>query len=174
MGINQLEKSLAGRGPILLTLPVFNKLMQIEDGLLRVLDFIEDLESGGDSGTTSLFFDKGEIIISAEGPLVFFSIDFLGSNEIKAELNGHSLEIIGYNLPEAYVSHAIGRPLKDLIELPRAMSDLSDYRMMKLENRKTSLLIELNIGRLKKDPLTTRMIIHQVKDQKESRIGKAA
>lgn len=73
---------------------------------------------------------EGEIKIIRWVDSIEFSIDFLNSEQLVAEFRGKYLEIYGRNLPQTALASSIGKKIKDVVSLPRLMSDFSEYEIL--------------------------------------------
>lgn len=174
MTLTKLSKSLAGAGPIFLTLPVFNRINQNGKGLKLILEFIEDLKLFGPGHEAVIPMDGGQIIISSDESLIDFTLEFISKENIKAELSGNFLNIINQRIPESVIQSIQGKELSSVIELPRAMRDLGQYQIQSVRNMGNSVLLDIGIKRIKHDKKTIDIIIGQVMNEVENERRKAA
>jgi len=171
MSLEKIRQGLQGRGPLSLTLPVFNRLMRINEGFAEVLDFIQDAVEN-DAREHEIKTAEGVIRINRWVDSIEFSIDFLNGDQLAAEYDSKYLKIYGINLPQTAITSCVGKNIKDVIDLPRIMSDFSDYKIIALWNGQKSITIEINVGRMKMDSQTTNLVLHQIERQnKESQIN---
>lgn len=170
MSLERLRQGLLGKGSVVLTLPVFNRLMRSDEGFHPVLEFMREATET-DVREKEIKTTEGEIKISRWVNSIEFSIDFLNGEELAAEFKGNYLKIYRKNLPQTALALSIGKKLKDVIALPRLMTDFSEYEILGMWNESQNVTIEINAGRMRMDSRTADMVIHQIQQQiKESRI----